>query len=310
LTATGEVKRFATKDIDPTPPPMSPLYRPPPSTPPIYDVVRTKNGSLYYGEIIERVAGDHVTLKLETGETKVIAWEDVDPTPLPQRAPPPRASAPVETVHAVDGSIYHGGIVELVAHDHVTLELANGQFRTIPWDDVDLSHPPQRTHPPRAVPMGWVEFSTVGRRASLQRLVDGEWTDVCDDSCFDQLNAHGAYRVGGPGLAPSQIFRLSAGSNKIVARLGSRWQNDLGRAFIGISVPALIASTILLGVTLNMDTELYYENHAPLDAGTALACFVSTGLLAAGIALAVVSADHVTLNGRRLAQLATEGIRF
>lgn len=54
--------------------------------------VTLKNGSLYRGALIERIQGDHVTLKTATGEVKTFLWADLAlaaaaaPTPVP---PPP-----------------------------------------------------------------------------------------------------------------------------------------------------------------------------------------------------------------------------
>src|SRR5580704_5570203 len=39
--------------------------------------VATKDGATYRGELVEKVPGDHVTLKLASGEIKRFAWTDV-----------------------------------------------------------------------------------------------------------------------------------------------------------------------------------------------------------------------------------------
>src|SRR5688572_19728102 len=83
---------------DPGPDPLPPL--PPPAAPAAQvventritiDTVHLRDGGLYRGRVTEVVPGDHVTVILANGETKRIAWPNVDrvivaSTPIP---PPP-----------------------------------------------------------------------------------------------------------------------------------------------------------------------------------------------------------------------------
>src|SRR5678815_4389071 len=48
--------------------------------------VTLRDGSIVQGELVEKVPGDHITLKLATGEVRQIAWSDVAPE---QASPPP-----------------------------------------------------------------------------------------------------------------------------------------------------------------------------------------------------------------------------
>src|SRR5262245_58684448 len=41
-------------------------------------VVQLKNGTTLKGQLLERLPGDHITLKLPSGEKKRFAWADVD----------------------------------------------------------------------------------------------------------------------------------------------------------------------------------------------------------------------------------------
>jgi hypothetical protein len=82
------------------------------SVPP--DVVKTKDGSMYRGTILELVAGDHVVLQTPSGETKRfpmaevasvnsgVATSPVDTSA--QRAPPPPNEARVHFVSATPGA--------------------------------------------------------------------------------------------------------------------------------------------------------------------------------------------------------------
>jgi hypothetical protein len=80
------------------------------------DIVRLKNGSLYRGTVMELVAGDHVDVRLPSGETKRFPMSDVDyagpasgvpgaeaPAPASAGPPPPR---PLVTIDAKAAKIH------------------------------------------------------------------------------------------------------------------------------------------------------------------------------------------------------------
>lgn len=64
---------------------------------PQIDTIHLRNGGLFRGRASEIVPGDHVTVKMENGETKTVPWAEVDrvivaSTPIP---PPPTEATPV-----------------------------------------------------------------------------------------------------------------------------------------------------------------------------------------------------------------------
>lgn len=117
---------------------------------PVERTVVTGDGAMYRGEVVEYVIGDHITLKLDSGEVKRIAFSDaahispprpkaasaplpspspssgtvtyVPPTPTttapsysPPPTPPPAAATPVTTVATAPtthtGTVASGGVV-------------------------------------------------------------------------------------------------------------------------------------------------------------------------------------------------------
>lgn len=66
----------------------------PPSASTPLDTVFLRNGGMYRGVVTEIVPGDHVTLAIEGGETKVVPWADVDRIVATTGAVAPPASAP------------------------------------------------------------------------------------------------------------------------------------------------------------------------------------------------------------------------
>ena len=76
----------------------------PPSGSAPLDTVFLRNGGMYRGVVTEIVPGDHVTLAVSGGETKVVPWADVDRIVATTEAPasiPPSPSSPVPPVAPV-----------------------------------------------------------------------------------------------------------------------------------------------------------------------------------------------------------------
>ena len=70
-----------------------------PDSGPVERSVVTKDGSMYRGEVLEYAINSHITLRLSSGESKRIGWDDIDqvspPRPKsPSASSPPPSSAP------------------------------------------------------------------------------------------------------------------------------------------------------------------------------------------------------------------------
>lgn len=113
--ATGAIRFIAWKDIDENAPRAPSLVEP-------EQTVKLVDGSTYRGEILERVVGDHVMVRIRTGAIRTLAWRDVDPYP----PPPTRRAADVETVHTSAGDEFHGEVIERVFGHRVVLRLDSG----------------------------------------------------------------------------------------------------------------------------------------------------------------------------------------
>ncbi len=134
------------------------------------EVVVLKDGSLLRGALVELDDGDHVTVRLPTGETKRVEWSDIAsssqipgddlglgaaslPAPPPPRstmvaAPPaprptlivapPAPSAGRGVVMLKDGTLLRGDVLEWFQGDHVTLRLSDGEVKRFGWSRVAL----------------------------------------------------------------------------------------------------------------------------------------------------------------------------
>ena len=52
------------------------------------ETVRLRDGSTFQGELVEKVPGDRVTIRLATGEIKRFAWGDIVPEAAPAATAP------------------------------------------------------------------------------------------------------------------------------------------------------------------------------------------------------------------------------
>jgi hypothetical protein len=290
LLATGVPKRIALKDVDPSPVslPVMPReeYTPPTVT------VRTKNRSAYHGELIERVAGEHVVLKLETGEMKTIDWADIDQAPPPPPRSAPHEDAPVENVYTKNGSIYHGEIIEKVMRDHVTIKLPTDEVKTIDWDDIQIEGSPSRVR--RETHEAVLAVEADEPDVVLERRnADGIFTDVCHAPCEEPAPA-GLYRVAGSGLVPTPPFRVDA-SARVFATMTTRPMHTAAVATSAVSGGLLFTGFMVL--LADVATPSWASDKSTLDwaTGTILTLgtvsfLVGMGLLSTAISRARVSA--------------------
>lgn len=142
--------------------------------PPVERTVTTSDGAMYRGEVLEYVSGDHITLKLDTGEQRRILWNDATqispPRPKGSKAPPPEPAKPApppppppvlktevvptvvppgteRTITNQDGLTVHGEVLEYEVGSHILLKPAVGERRRIPWAEAKRISPPRSSEP-------------------------------------------------------------------------------------------------------------------------------------------------------------------
>lgn len=71
---------------------------------PVERTVVTGDGAMYRGEVVEYVIGDHITLKLDSGELKRIPFADAAHISPPRPKAPPASAAPGPTTYSTGGS--------------------------------------------------------------------------------------------------------------------------------------------------------------------------------------------------------------
>lgn len=256
--------------------------------------IDTRDGSSYRGELVERVAGDHVTLKLATGELKRIEWEDIvapvaPPTPPPTPAPITKAPRPPAGIS-----------VALVANDErARLERYTGT------GTVDVNH---------VTPTGITLYTT-------QRDID-VYADVCGAPCTVRVDPSARYRIGGEGLIPTDGFSLRNGqTNRIEAVLATKAKLTAGKVLTYLGIPLTVLGSLLLGLGA------VSSDQAPCDgcvrAQSSLFLWggivggVGVPVLTIGIVLWATSTSSASIDGEKVSiklpggfSLAPTGISF
>jgi hypothetical protein len=230
-----------------------------------YTVVTT-DGSQYRGELVERVSGDHVTVKLATGEIRKIPLAEVKTEW--RGVPPPAARIPGTPVQVtVIGGAIVGAPLTYHGPDEVAIHLTNASN-----DGGTLYHE-----------------SASG------------WQTVCLIPCTTTIDPKTNYM-----LHDSEPFRFPAGSGPldlVAHSAGRRAMGSWGGALILLGTTALVvASPILFFVPVQSDGP---GNSKPLDSivgWTNVA--VSGSMIVAGIILLAArpSTSLTTIDGHRIVE--------
>ncbi len=181
-------------------------------------VVRLKNGDLARGTLVELVGGDHVTIILPTGETRLYKWDDVDTVKNePTAAPPP--PPPVATQAPAPPPPPSGAVVHIETND----------------EDARLS---------RLASTGEGILSVGG--GGYGTVTVDVYDAVCHAPC-DRLVPAGWYNMAGEGLIPSRQFEVPArGAITVNAHMASRGRVIGGRWGLIVGIPFTIAGGFIL----------------------------------------------------------------
>jgi hypothetical protein len=155
--------------------------------------VTLADGTVMQGELVEKVPGDHITLKLATGEIRTITWSALAPQ---MQAPPP-----------------------------VVMQ-QQAQVPTGPTTHVAIDADAPGVSLMRVMGFGFVQYgSATGSFASYQT--------VCVAPCQADVDANATYQISGDGVTPSSPFtlptangapvRLHVHGGSLGARIGGLW---------------------------------------------------------------------------------------
>lgn len=186
---------------------------------------------------------------------------------------PTSAPLPQQVVWLRSGAIVRGAIVEFVPDARIVLQLATGEIRDIPWDDVlrtswvkDAAATPaaSTSAPPTALPAaaprpaasasGVLIHLAGDRPLRLEvrpRYGDGVWVRACDSPCDTMVDVHRkALRVTGPGTRPSNPFFIDAreGEETLDVRGGSAAVHRFGQGSLIAGIGLALAGGLAYGL--------------------------------------------------------------
>lgn len=172
--------------------------------------VHLRDGSIFRGELVEKVVGDHITIKLATGETRMIRWADLAPEDTAPRGP---GGAPVDP-SKLEVEVTSTG-------DTVQLQRQSGIGEGAGY---------------------------VGGRAVAISVVHYE--PICEAPCTSRVDPQATYRIAGNGITPSNEFTMRQGESPLRLRVSPGSASARGWGWIsttsGISFVGLGALTMAL----------------------------------------------------------------
>ncbi len=233
------------------PPPPVQLTQPvaiPPAPP---DSVVLRNGGLIRGRIQEILPGDHLTIAMETGEMRRIAWSDVERVivaastkipPMPRTTEPPR-----------------------------------------PLPAPELPPPPMRG------PLVWVHITSPKHVTLNRRLDEGaDWVHACDSPCDVELPLGDQYEIAGLGNGPSKDFHLKGAAGQSVVLTIE--PPSVSGIILGGSMVALGGLSLYISVLVGLGTSAACAGQSCGTNGGYVAAGVSAGAMAVGGIILYLSA--------------------
>jgi hypothetical protein len=249
----------------------------PPAAEPAAQDVLFKNGAKARGQVVDIVPGDHVTIKLKSGEMRRFEWKDVDrvvpasgaePPPLP-----PAVNAPAQTAAPTAS-----------APPAVTI----APTATAPNTNVlpPVSGPTARVHINSPEP------------AALYRKAAGmtSFQKVCDAPCDQEMPLSDDYQVSGSGLGAVD-FKLNAqpGQTVVIECSPSSTGGKVGGIVMmvvgGVVLVFIGLPGTLIALALQSSTTTDSNTKSDWMRDTLIIDLVGVGIAAGGLVLLLKSRD-------------------
>ncbi|HEY1954300.1 MAG TPA: hypothetical protein VGH28_01780 [Polyangiaceae bacterium] len=236
--------------------------------------VTLADGTVMQGELVEKVPGDHITIKLATGEIRTIQWSALAPQPpavTVQAAPPP---VPVTQAPPAGPST------------HVMIDADEPGVTLL-----------------RVTGLGMVQ-ATSSYGTTFGAFMS--YAPICVAPCEANLETSGMYRVAGDGVTPTGTFslpppsangamRLHVHAGSLGARVGGLWLTVGG-------ITIALAGGVLAGTAAALQSS--QADLSGLLIGGLVTAGIGVVMTAIGIPLIAQSGTSVfTDDGFRLARV-------
>jgi hypothetical protein len=237
--------------------------------------VRLKNGDIYSGSIVERVAGDHITIRTVTGKLQTVAWDDLAEVPSQERAAAPAEAADESTKEEEEEK------TEKRPAPRLREPASTGAV-----DAIEVSLRGDGVFLERSLGTSSGTLSVGARGGQFQ--VE-HWERICTAPCTVSV-PRGDYRVSGRDRRSSDTLTLDSDAS-IRADLGSPWLRMFGWTTLvfGITTIAIGTPLFVLGATSSDSQSL---------GGTGILLgVVGAVLVVASVPMFVGSANDVRVEG-------------
>lgn len=223
----------------------------------------------------------------------------------------PSGAAPEQVVWLTSGAIIRGQVVELVPGVRVTLQLATGEIRTVPWSEIARSSfvtpsapPPAPAAPPASVapaagtpssaPPAGVLVDLIGDRPGLwiesrRRFTDDPWTLACRVPCEHPIEvANKSLRINGADIRPSNPFFIDGhgGREVLAVKTGAAQTHAWGQRSLVGGIALGLAGGAAYGLGKVQDSD-------PAVVGGLVGMIAGGALLALALPLLGASSTHV-----------------
>lgn len=255
------------------------------------EAVHLRDGSIIQGELVEKVPGDHVTLKLATGEVRRIEWAAIQED-QPKEEPQMLAA--------------FGGVASPQTNEQPKVSVAlSSDTESYLVEVTDLGH----------------YAGSVGSRMAYGIIEN--YRRVCVLPCRAELDPLAEYWVEGPHMPTTSRFRIDPRVSELRVRSGSRAMLALGATSFTLGFLATLGGgvTLLTGLLVS-DTSFNIDTGktGPNDTKGVL---ITTGVglligaavcIGAGIPLVALGSTKVEMpSGARIAKnvwLTPSGLSF
>lgn len=242
--------------------------------------VWTKSGGVYRGEIVARVPGDSITLRLATGETQRIEWKDVERDSMgsPDGVTPRTPDSPGSP--GAPGAPGEGSAAPLAAEGvRVHLE-GDGDLLLM-----------------REAGVGGVVIGARSTTFARQEL-------ACRAPCDVVVPQGGGYRVAAFGRRTSAPFALDGDTRTIRASLGSSAGHQIGVTSTVFGVTFLLTGALTYGILRGVGLEeTMPDSDRRNPAFTTAYAFLGVGAVVGllGVVLWAANGSSVEIDGAAVA---------
>ncbi len=243
------------------------------------ELINLRNGGVVRGDLVEKVPSDHVTLKLATGELRVIPWQDIQQSPAPV-APTIQAS-PAAPLKVGPPPLVAGREVHIVFKSDVGARL-------------------------ECLDTGGVVVDRARSRALMSS--GGRFTSICENSCDTTATADAQYRVSSASTHYVKPFRLEPGDATVDLQAAEDGKYSAGAIMLALGISAIASGGIAVGLAyLTATTSYDVVGSVTTATSTPVSGLLIGGLVTGGIGLILAGIGVPLLITNHAARRSTNG---